>query len=64
MPLTSWPVWQNGMPQSMHRAPCLRVEFLEIATSQVGLYYENELLRRQLRTTVSASANGSGTTQE
>jgi hypothetical protein len=40
------------------------VEFLEIATSQVGLYYENELLRRQLRTTVSASANGSGTTQE
>jgi len=22
MPLTSWPVWQNGMPQSMQRAPC------------------------------------------
>ena len=24
------------------------VEFLEVATSQIGLYYENELLRRQL----------------
>ena len=24
MPLMSVPVWQNGMPQSMQRAPCLR----------------------------------------
>src|ERR1041385_1384424 len=24
MPLTSWPVWQNGTPQSMHREPCSR----------------------------------------
>ncbi len=31
MPLTSWPVWQNGMPQSMHRAPC----FLRIGFGQV-----------------------------
>jgi hypothetical protein len=33
------------------------VEFLEVATSQIGLYYENELLRRQLLASAPGPAN-------
>jgi hypothetical protein len=44
MPLTSLPVWQNGTPQSMQRAPWVRrcffvhvaVKFLPVATRSAG----------------------------
>jgi hypothetical protein len=33
------------------------LEFLEVATAHVGMYYENELLRRQLQTTARQAQN-------